>query len=109
MYTLNIGLNNNPLGESEIFELLKNFGLQKFVVRNGSYLNNIEPTAIAVIERIHKDQIEALCEICTQECIAIWDNHLNLGHLVYNPFFDGEKIQFDVNYFLFIGDKNTVN
>lgn len=102
MYTLNIGLNNNPLNQNELFELLKNFGLNKFQVQKGEYLGNEEPTLIAEIERIHKDQIEALCEICTQECIAIYDNNLHLGHLVYNPLFEGEKYQFDKQYFLTI-------
>lgn len=103
MYTINIGLNNNPLKLDQVAKLLnefKIFGLEKYQEKIGDYEGDVEPTFVGVLDYINKKFVEALCEIMTQECIAIFDHEANEGRLIYNPLFNGQKYQFDPNYFL---------
>lgn len=103
MYTINIGLNNNPLNLEQVAKLLnqfKIFGLEKYQEKIGEYEGAEEPTFVGVLDYINRNFVEALCEIMTQECIALFDHEKNEGKLIYSPLFNGEKYTFDPKYFL---------
>ena len=105
MYTINIGLNNNPLNLEQIAKLLNQFmlfGLTDYAEQIGQYVEAIEPTFVGELEVITANHVEALCEIMTQDCIAIYNHDLEIGELVYNPLYEGEKYEFDMKYFLFL-------
>ena len=103
MYTINIGLNNNPLKLDQVAKLLnefKIFGLEKYQEKIGDYEGDVEPTFVGVLDYINNKFVEALCEIMTQDCIAIYNHDTEVGELVYNPLYEGEKYDFDEKYFL---------
>jgi hypothetical protein len=105
MYTINIGLNNNPLTLEEIAKLLnqfKLFGLTDYAEKLGEYVGAEEPTFVGELEVMTTNFAEALCEIMTQDCIAIYNHDWEVGELVYNPLYEGEKYEFDPKYFLFL-------
>lgn len=107
MYTINIGLNNNPLNLDQIASLLNQamaLGLEDYKEKIGQYDGAEEPTFVGVLDYINKSLVEALCEIMTQECIAIFNHDTNEGKLIYDPLFNGEKYQFDEKYFLHYED-----
>lgn len=103
MYTINIGLNNNPLTLDQVANLLnrfKVFGLEDYQEKLGEYEDNEEPTFVGVLESITSNHVEALCEIMTQECIAVYNHDTKVGELVYSPLYEGDKYEFDEKYFL---------
>lgn len=103
MYTINIGLNNNPLNLEQVAKLLnqfKIFGLEKYQEKIGEYEGADEPTFVGVLDYININFVETLCQIMTQECIAIFNHDTNEGELIYDPLFNGEKYTFDEKYFL---------
>jgi len=103
MYTINIGLNNNPLNLEQVAKLLnqfKIFGLEDYQEKSGDYLGAEEPTFVGVMESITSNHVEALCEIMTQDCIAVYNHDTEVGQLVYNPLYEGDKYEFDPKYFL---------
>lgn len=105
MYTINIGLNNNPLNLDQVAKLLnqfKLFGLEDYQEKSGDYLGAEEPTFVGELDSITSNHVEALCEIMTQDCIAIYNHDTEVGDLVYNPLYEGEKYEFDPKYFLFL-------
>jgi hypothetical protein len=105
MITINIGLNNNPLTLEEIAKLLnqfKLFGLTDYAEKLGEYVGAEEPTFVGELEVMTTNFAEALCEIMTQDCIAIYNHDWEVGELVYNPLYEGEKYEFDPKYFLFL-------
>lgn len=102
---LNIGLENNPLTDTDITKILwiNGFYHMKTRIHVGTYLGNPERTLI--IEGIYSRNeeqfirvIEGLCLMLTQECIAAVVN--DVGALIYNPTFVGETIEFDSDYFI---------
>jgi hypothetical protein len=103
MYTLNIGLNNNPLAPPSIVGYCLNpIGLEEWDVKSGTYNGVKESTLVADVTRATIDYIEKLCQKLNQECIAVYDHVTQNGILIYNPHFDGTKQKFDPNYFLFL-------
>jgi hypothetical protein len=105
MYTINIGLNNNALNLEQIAKLLNQFmlfGLTDYAEQVGQYVGAEEPTFVGELEWVLSDHVEALCEIMTQDCIAIYNHDTEVGELVYNPLYEGDKYDFDIKYFLFL-------
>jgi hypothetical protein len=98
MYTLNIGLNNNPFSFIEVVSFFEDLGLTEFEKRLGEYTFNPEPTAVLVLDEL--PCIETLCKFFTQECIAVVDESTGIGSLVYDTNFRGERYEFDWKYFL---------
>lgn len=102
---LNIGLENNPLTQSDITKILwiNGFYNMKSRVHNGTYLGKPERTLVIEARYIRNEAqfirvIEALCLMLTQDCIAAVAE--NIGSLVYDPNFTGEFIEFDKDYFV---------
>ena len=105
MYTINIGLNNNPLNLENVAKLLnqfKLFGLYDYAEQIGQYEDVEEPTFVGELDSITSNHVEALCEIMTQDCIAVYNHDTEVGELVYNPLYEGEKYEFNPKYFLFL-------
>jgi hypothetical protein len=103
MYTLNIGLNNNPLNPTSIIGYhLNSYDLLSWEVQSGEYNGVKEFTLVAEVNKINAPLIMELCDKLTQECIAVYDHVTQNGILIYNPNFDGTKQKFDPNHFLFI-------
>ena len=102
MTRLNIGLNNNPYGAEEVINKLN--GVMgdipiTFSVEMGEYEGNEEPTVVAVYESYASiEDLERLCEEMTQECIAIKVN--GVGSMVFNPGYNGERFEFNDQYFI---------
>jgi hypothetical protein len=101
----NIGLNNNTMGSDKVVTTLiqEGFALSKWKIADGEYVNNTEPTVVAYGQTMmDNDQIvsvlERLCILMTQECIAVMID--GVGYLVYDPSFEGERYEFDKQYFL---------
>jgi hypothetical protein len=105
--TLNIGLNNNPLGFEETVNEVKEHGLK---VKNfkrviSEYQGNEEPTAVVNgsiylgdIDDVHA-LVQNLCIDLTQECIAYKINRF-MGKIAFNPRMDVTKFDFDQQYFI---------
>ena len=103
--TLNIGLENNPLTEYDIIKILWISGLaySKSRIEIGEYLGKPERTLVieAKYIRTEKDMIDlvkGLCLILKQECIGLMIG--DVGYLVYNPEFKGERFDFNKDYFI---------
>jgi len=105
MFTLNIGLNNNPFTFLETVAFFEFSGLTKFEFRIGKYVENREPTAVLQLSEL--PDIEFLCQFFTQECIAILDESTGIGSLIYRPDFKGDRYSFDFEYFLEFTSKAT--
>lgn len=102
---LNIGLENNPLTESDITKILwlNGFYHMKSRVHVGTYLGNPERTLVIEGKYLRSEAqfirvIEALCLMLTQECIAAVAD--GTGALIYDPNFIGEFIEFSKDYFI---------
>ena len=106
VYTLNVGMGNNPLTEREIISLLtiaQDITPLKHRFELGEYVGNEEDTMVVNIwaicdERTLEQIIVLLCAIMTQECIAIKGK--DYAKLIYDNRFDGEKLEFDEQYFI---------
>lgn len=106
--TWNIGLNNNPKTTEQIIMTFKvNFFNDIVLFREdmGEYKESPEPTLIVEVltegvffEGAVIDLTEEMCDVYTQESIAVKID--GEGHLVYNRNFEGEKYEFDEQYFL---------
>jgi len=108
-FTINVGLLNNPLTAKETVEYLSNrpgYSVIKYKVDSGSYHELIEPTVVMQYEtaftRLSKiiEDIENLCSVLEQECIAISSDQFDI--LVYGVNHVGFKDKFDSDYFLTI-------
>lgn len=109
IYTLNIGMSNNPYDYGQIQEALKEFnesnvGAQFSLGRMamGEYEGKDEPTFITRITtdwRLSKviEYVENLCKFMTQSCIAIKSPYFEA--LVYARDFKGHKELFNNEYF----------
>lgn len=102
---LNIGLENNPLTESDITQILwlNGFYHMKSRIHISTYLGNPERTLIIEGSYLRNEKqfirvIEGLCLMLTQECIAAMVN--GIGALIYDPTFTGETIEFNKDYFI---------
>lgn len=108
-YTLNIGLENNPLTAYQIEELIN------FIVgpngriytrqETGEYNGEEERTLIVMLAGttfdryfISNELIQILCLLCTQECISV--KGAGYADLIYNNAYSGEKFNFDPQYFI---------
>jgi hypothetical protein len=105
--TLNIGLNNNPLNAKEIQSHFTNnfehdiLAFEEVVMEWDS---NPEPTLVVEINSEGEFQVEEIewlvnemCHHYTQDAIA-WELN-GEGTLTYRSDYDGERGEFDVNYF----------
>lgn len=115
IYTINIGRNNNPIADrcqvlSSFSDMLSLAGMKLGKVNNirmdGEY-KGIEPTFVAEFEAeensINIHTLLGLCTIVyTQECVAISSNDREWNELRYNHNFDGEKMKFNYDYFLWV-------
>ena len=104
---LNIGLENNPKGPEgvlEVIEALFSFTeLAESRVEMGEFNGNPERTLIVELDsRLGVESlrlnIELLCDILTQESIAVKFN--GKGELIFNPAYNGERYEFNEDYFL---------
>ena len=97
---LNIGLENNPFDFERVKTLFNPLSAR---IEVGEYNGQVERTAVinalidGSIETIFL-LIDLLTIAFTQECIAVKID--DVGYLVYNPNFDGEKFEFDNQYFI---------
>ena len=109
-YILNIGINNTNY--SKIIEQLNNarnyyFDDYHSVIKMGTYKNISEPTAVITFDT-EADYtsilllLESWCTTLTQECIAlnISNDYQSSNHIVYNKSYKGEKMRFNIKYFL---------
>lgn len=105
-YTLNIGLENNPLTVDQILDIISNRTAGATIFNRlhlGEYNGNPERTLIvnfnsykSTFAMVHF--VEELCNICTQECIPVKTKNFN--KLVYNLNFAGGKFDFNPDYFI---------
>lgn len=102
---LNIGLENNPYTYQKVVELIDwTYGKSKISrQQTGEYNGEPERTAVFLTESSYNVNkilraVEVLTEIFTQECIAVKIN--DVGYLVYNPEYKGEKFEFNNEYFI---------
>ena len=108
-FTINIGLLNNPFPTHEVMNYLKTlrgYKLLQLTESSGSYHDLIEPTIVAELETKYASlskvvaDIENVCSVLEQDCIAISNNQFDL--LVYGIKYFGPKDKFDEDYFLTI-------
>lgn len=116
-YTINIGRNNNELADKH--ELLATFSailrlsrmelLRTNNIRmDGKYTDGVEPTFVAEFQADENNPLDlytllGLCTmIYTQECIAISSNDREWNTLEYYHNFEGDKMKFDYDYFLWV-------
>ncbi len=115
-FTINIGLNNNPLTakkqdgsvsivQDQIQCLLKlafPYSSEFYRIETGEWDGEKEPTFVGYIdaneETIDK-KVQLLCDIMTQVCIPYYSE--SKSNLVYESFFTGEKYTFNKEYFIF--------
>lgn len=102
---LNIGLNNNPYDAVDIVALLNFLKVEvdRADVVEGEYNGDCEPTLVVRALTIHGPFVldaivETLTSDLTQECIAYKLG--GKGVLKYNPNYEGDRYDFDDNYFL---------
>jgi hypothetical protein len=108
---LNIGLGNNPFDASSAAMLAANVltknGATELVFRTsqGTYEQQAEPNVIMKFEWdvdgaiSFQDLLEALAVIMTQECIAFYVPSWSDGGLTYRTGWDGERLDFMLEYF----------
>ena len=117
---LNIGLSNNPLAPDTVIELLskldtnilRTYGMARlrlmaYYIKDKTFNGEVEPTVCAMLEILDNAKqsgviitIEKLCELMTQESIAVSTDTMEL--LVFNPEYRGEGYLFDKNLFEYI-------
>ena len=103
---LNIGLENNLYSFEEVHKIIPRYiSYLNYTYRQqtGEYNGEPERTFVASFEhgasdKIILDIVEYLTTIFTQDCIAVKIN--DVGHLVYNPEYTGEKFEFNNEYFI---------
>jgi len=99
---LNIGLNNNPYDVADITYVLNTLFDGKptnFDILNGEYNGEVEPTlAVEYDGALFNHELESLCELLTQECIAVKVD--GKGKMIFNPNFTGDKFEFSDEHFL---------
>lgn len=102
---LNIGLENNPLTETDITRILWLNGFYHIKSRTnvGTYLGRPERTLVIESEYLRTEEqfirvVEALCLMLTQDCIAAVYN--DVCALIYDPSFNAEKFEFDNELFI---------
>ena len=108
-FTINIGLLNNPYSAQEVMDYLKTmrgYKLLQLTQSSGSYHDLIEPTIVAELETKYTllskviADIENICSVLNQDCIAISNDQFDL--LVYSVKYFGPKDKFDEEYFIII-------
>ena len=104
---LNIGLENNPKSFTEVSKntnWMLCFGLFESREEVGEYEGKPERTAVIKLtndvdsESTVIEFVEYLTTIFIQDCIAVKIN--DVGYLVYNPEYKGEKFEFNNEYFI---------
>lgn len=104
---LNIGLENNPKSPEGVLEVIEAlFCFTELVeqrTQDGQFNGNDENTLVVELDSgldvgTLRLNIELLCEVLTQESIAVKFN--GKGELVFNPEFKGERYEFNEDYFL---------
>ena len=109
VFTINVGLINNPKTAEETIQYLRELNgyyLVRFKVSSGSYHDIIEPTVVAELTTEYKllskviADFENICSVLGQECIGISSDEFDL--LVHGINFQGFKDKFDEDYFLTI-------
>lgn len=106
---LNIGLSNNPQQHIEDYiDLIRSVDISAFSsgleVVDGTYNDKVERTVKVLAASVKDeasilDSVEKLCVIYEQECIPVLIDGAD-GTLVYHPRYKGEKMLFDMQYFL---------
>ena len=102
---LNIGLENNPYSHREISSYLQLTCGIEILSREevGEYNGESERTLVS-LNHSHDDveitleTVKLMTELFTQDCIAVKIN--DVGYLVYNPEYKGEKFEFNNEYFI---------
>lgn len=111
----NIGLGNNPLTKFDsdgtpssvqlkVFELIMQYGYAEpyYKISEGMYNGQKEYTYVGTLwlnEGLDIDVVtEELCIAMTQECISYTCKEQ--GKLIYNPSFEGERYEFNEQYFI---------
>jgi hypothetical protein len=110
-FKINVGLNNNPFTFEQVNDYLRNvcainrniiFTNFSTVPQIGTYNGANEPTLVAEFESKCSQseiirEVERLCVVFTQECIAISGT---FDLLVYPITFNGQRFKFDNQYFI---------
>lgn len=114
-FTLNIGLNNNPLVakrndgapsivQETILNLLKlafPYASELYRIETGEWDNDKEPTLVAYVDAEESTidrKVQLLCDIMTQICIPYASD--SKSNLVYQTDWNGEKFDFSNEYFI---------
>ena len=102
---LNIGLENNPYTYQKVDAFINwTYGIPRVArQQTGEYNGEPERTAVFLTSSIDNVEtilktVETLTELFTQDCIAVKIN--DVGYLVYNPEYKGEKFEFSNEYFI---------
>lgn len=103
---LNIGLENNPytfFGVAFTTRIELEAMIDKSREEVGEYNGEPERTVVLgltspYVETSILKKVELLTKKFTQECIAVKIN--DVGYLVYNPEYTGEKFEFSNEYFI---------
>lgn len=105
---LNIGTKGSPLGWIDMTRYVSishGVVMRDFDKKTGEYNGQPEETALMEFN-IDMDGIELqrylelLCLAFQQECIAVYDYDNSSGYLVYNPTFNGKRLEFDKSKFI---------
>ena len=117
-YTINIGRNNNQLADkfqvlstfSAILELSRmKLGYVNNIRMDGKYTEEVEPTFVAEFQAENREDIYTLLDLCTkiytQECVACSSNDREWNSLYYNISHEGDKMEFNYDYFLWVQEE----
>lgn len=114
-FTINIGLNNNPLtakrndghpsiAQEQILNLLQlafPYASNLYRIETGKWEGADEPTFIGYVDADPEtidDKVRLLCDIMTQVCIPYASE--SKSNLVYESHYIGEKYNFSNDYFI---------
>jgi hypothetical protein len=103
MIQLNIGLNNNPYSFEQCSRILNLMFLAESRLDQSKWGEAVEPTVVSKITENWDlsditTVVERLCVTLEQDAIAIKVNEV--GYLVYNPSYVGERYSYNEEYFI---------
>jgi hypothetical protein len=112
-YTINIGMNNNNFKSggmlnilADVMQLLDLEYVDHNSNRIGDYVGSEEPTFVMEFKAKSSHgpwRLACLCtKIFTQECVAWAANDRSTNDLEYHYSFEGEKMKFNYDYFLWV-------
>lgn len=103
---INIGLNNNPMTAEEVINYIasnKDYRLMAYQIVDSEFNGVTEPTFVGLLEYKYNRQskilqdFENIASVMTQESIAIKTDRMQA--LAFNPSYDGDNYEFNIEYF----------